>query len=192
MKKIYYQWKDIHGAVIDIARQLQKDNWRPDYIVGLTRGGLIPAVMLSQFLEVPCETLKVSLRDSGECESNLWMAEHAFGYVKEEDQDPAHSETSGVSVPRDPFDLFVRKNILIVDDINDSGATLNWIRRDWEGGCLPQEEDRWHAVWSDTTRFAVLVDNQASEFGGINYSAEEINKAEEDCWCVFPWEEWWR
>ena len=81
MKKIYYQWKDIHGAVIDIARQLQKDNWRPDYIVGLTRGGLIPAVMLSQFLEVPCETLKVSLRDSGDIDTktNPYIGRIYFG-----------------------------------------------------------------------------------------------------------------
>ena len=169
MKKIHYTAEQIKGQVLEILRQMQQDNWRPDYVVGLTRGGLVPANMISQYLGVPIHALHVSLRDTEkDCESNLWMAEDAYGYLA------------------DP------KRILIVDDINDSGATLNWIRRDWEGGCLPQEEDRWHAVWSDTTRFAVLVDNQASEFGGINYSAEEINKAEEDCWCVFPWEEWWR
>jgi len=169
MKKIYYTWTDVEKQTQSILQQLAVGDWRPDYVVGLTRGGLVPAVMISQYLGVPMHALHVSLRDNEkDCESNLWMAEDAYGYLA------------------DP------KKILIVDDINDSGATLNWIKRDWEGGCLPGEEDRWHTVWSDTTRFAVLVDNQASEFGGINYSAEEINKAEEDCWIVFPWEEWWR
>jgi len=170
MKKIHYTAEQTKGQVLEILRQMQRDNWQPDYVVGLTRGGLVPANMISQYLGVPMHALHVSLRDNNEkdCESNLWMAEDAYGYLA------------------DP------KKILIVDDINDSGATLNWIKRDWEGGCLPGEEDRWHTVWSDTTRFAVLVDNQASEFGGINYSAEEINKAEEDCWIVFPWEEWWK
>jgi uncharacterized protein len=169
MKKIHYTAEQVEGQVLEILRQMQRDNWRPDYVVGLTRGGLVPANMISQYLGVPMHALHVSLRDNIEkdCESNLWMAEDAYGYLA------------------DP------KKILIVDDINDSGATLNWIKRDWEGGCLPQEE-KWEDIWSNTTRFAVLVDNQASEFHGINYSAEEINKAEEDCWCVFPWEEWWR
>ena len=54
MKKVYYSWKDVQGAVIDIARQLQQDNWKPDYIVGITRGGLIPATLLSQYLGAKC------------------------------------------------------------------------------------------------------------------------------------------
>jgi xanthine phosphoribosyltransferase len=169
MKKIYYTSEQTEGQVLEILRQIQKDNWKPDYIVGLTRGGLVPAVMISQYLGVPMHALHVSLRDSNEkdCESNLWMAEDAYGY----------SDTP--------------KNILIVDDINDSGATLNWIKRDWEGGCLPQEE-RWNSIWNSNVRFAVLIDNQNSQFHDVDYSAEEINKAEEDCWVVFPWEEWWK
>ena len=33
-----------------------------------------------------------------------------------------------------------RKKILIVEDINDSGATLQWIKKDWESGCFPDEK----------------------------------------------------
>ena len=39
MKKVYYSWKDVQGAVLEIARQLHQDNWRPDYVVGITRRG---------------------------------------------------------------------------------------------------------------------------------------------------------
>jgi hypoxanthine phosphoribosyltransferase len=190
MKKIYYQWSDIQGAVLDIARQLQKDNWRPDYVVGLTRGGLIPAVMLSQYLGVPCETLKVSLRDGGECESNLWMAEHAFGYVNKEDRGHEHFEISGLPVPHDPFDRKLRKNILIVDDINDTGATIAWIKKDWPSGCLPDSYG-WNDIWHHNVKFAVTVNNLSSK-EDVDYSVKEVNKAEEDCWIVFPWEEFWK
>jgi hypoxanthine phosphoribosyltransferase len=190
MKKIYYSWSDIQGAVIDIARQLQKDNWQPDYIVGLTRGGLIPAVMLSQYLEVPCETLKVSLRDGGECESNLWMAEHAFGYVSKDQRGYEHFEISGLPVRHDPFDRKLRKNILIVDDINDTGATIAWIKKDWPSGCLPGSFG-WKDVWHHNVKFAVTVNNLSSK-EEIDYSVHEINKAENDCWIVFPWEEFWK
>lgn len=190
MKKVYYSWADIQGNVIEIARQLQQNNWRPDYIVGLTRGGLIPAVMLSQYLGVPCETLKVSLRDGGECESNLWMAEDAFGYVPMEQRGTVHIEISMLPIREDSSDPARKKNILIVDDINDTGATIAWIKKDWRSGCLPNSH-AWGNIWHNNVRFAVITNNLASK-EEVDYSANEINKAEEDCWIVYPWEEFWR
>ena len=177
MKKVYYTWQDVENQTQEILRQLQRDAWMPDYVVGLTRGGLVPANLISQYLEVPMETLKVSLRDSEQGpESNLWMAEDAFGYT---DYDPMCAGDG-------------RKKILIVDDINDSGATLNWIKQDWQSGCLPDHE-RWDQVWGENVRVAVLVDNEASTSElNVSYSAVDLNKAEEDCWIVFPWEDWWK
>ena len=177
MKKIYYSWQDVERQTQEILRQLQRDAWRPDYVVGLTRGGLVPANLISQYLSIPMECLKVSLRDeSGQPESNLWMAEDAYGY---EVVDPMHGSDS-------------RKKILIVDDINDSGATLNWIKKDWQASCFP-DNPRWNLVWGNNVRIAVLVDNEASACElNINYNAVDLNKAEEDSWIVFPWEDWWK
>ena len=178
MKKIYYSWQDIENQTQEILRQLQRDAWQPDYVVGLTRGGLVPANLISQYLEVPMECLKVSLRDSEHGpESNLWMAEDAFGYAN---WDPMCSSNG-------------RKRILIVDDINDSGATLNWIKQDWRSSCLP-DDPRWiDEIWGHNVRVAALIDNEASKSElKISYSAIDLNKAEEDVWIVFPWEDWWR
>lgn len=162
-------WQDVERQVQDILRQIQRDAWQPDYVVGLTRGGLVPATMISNYLDCTMHTLQVSLRDSGECESNLWMAEDAFGYE---------------------LDRPVR--ILIVDDINDSGATLNWIQKDWMTSCRPNDP-RWNDVWGNNVRVAVLVNNQASlNTLRVNYHALQINKRERDVWIDFPWEIWWR
>lgn len=175
MSKIYYNDRQIRTAVHNIIRDLNNDNWRPDYIVGLNRGGLTPAVMLSHYLEVPMYTLDVSFRDSGEGpESNCWMAEDAFGHF---DFDPMVSDDG-------------RKNILIVDDINDSGRTLEWIRQDWPSGCSPHHP-RWDDVWNNNVRFAVIVDNQSSNFKDVDYAGISINKLENPVWVVFPWEAWW-
>ena len=169
MKKIYYTWQDVEHQTQEILRQIQASDWRPDYVVGLTRGGLVPANLISQYLGCRMETLKVSLRDDTECESNLWMAEDAFGHEMEQP-----------------------KNILIVDDINDTGATLNYIREDWSSGCFP-DNPRWTEVWGSNVRVAVLVDNESSKSEvPISYSAVDINKAEQDSWIVFPWESWWQ
>jgi xanthine phosphoribosyltransferase len=164
MNKLYYTWKDVERQTQEILRQMQLDGWRPDYVVGLTRGGLVPANLISQYLGCPMECLKVQLRDGAESESNLWMAEDAYRH----------------------------KNILIVDDINDTGATINYIKSDWEESCLP-ESDRWFKVWGDSVRIATLVDNESSKSTlSVNYSAVAVNKADKDVWIVFPWEEWWK
>lgn len=182
MKKTFVNWPGVESMTQDILRQMHLDGWRPDYVVGLTRGGLVPANLISQYLNLPMQTLKVSLRDSGDCESNCWMAEDAFGYV------PA--DFQGLEDPE--FDRsLLKKRILIVDDINDSGATLNWIRQDWQMSCMGSDP-AWGEVWGNTVRIAVLVDNQSSECElPISYSAMEVNKLENPQWIVFPWEDWW-
>ena len=164
IKKHYYSWQDIETMCVSIVNQMYKDNWRPDYIVGLTRGGNVPATIISNMTGIRCEALKVSLRDDDSgSESNCWMAEDAFGYNTQ------------------------AKKILIVDDINDTGATFNWIMHDWQSGCLP-DEPSWDTVWTKNVRFATLTENLASDFSNVSYTCHEVNKAEEDVWLVYPWE----
>ena len=78
---------EVKNAVQEILRQMHLDNFRPDYVVGITRGGLLPAKMISHYLKVPMYTLDVSLRDNVQegPESNLWMPCDAFGAVDPED-----------------------------------------------------------------------------------------------------------
>ena len=161
-KKVYYTDQQIRSWVHSIMRDMYADNWKPDYIVGLSRGGLTPAVMMSHYLNIPMLSLDVSLRDGGMCVSNLGMAE----------------------------DAFEGKKILIVDDINDTGATFNWIMEDWSSGCYPSDE-KWSKIWNTNVRFAVLINNEDSAFSVVDYVGIDINKLEDPVWCVFPWENWW-
>lgn len=173
MSKKFYTNENIKHYVNQILQGLAHNDWRPDYIVGLTRGGLIPATMISHYLGVPMHTLNVSLRDSKMGpESNLWMAEDAFGY-----------EDGGTQIVR-------RHNILIVDDINDQGTTLNWLKNDWQSGCLPNDP-AWEDVWGANVRFAVLINNESSSFKNVDYAGHIIDKEQIPEWCVFPWENWW-
>lgn len=53
MKKVYLTWDDIDSLVNELAREIESSPVPPDYITGLQRGGLIPAVMLSHKLNIP-------------------------------------------------------------------------------------------------------------------------------------------
>ena len=164
MNKRVINFAEYKGLVSSVCRTIAASNWKPDYIVGITRGGLLPAVMISQYLDIPMQSLDVSLRDGGGCVSNLGMAE----------------------------DAYEGKNILIVDDINDTGATLNWIMNDWPSGCHPNAI-RWPDIWNNNVKFAVVFDNLASDCNvKMDFCGEEINKAENDIWIEFPYEEWWK
>ena len=163
MNKLIIKNKQFKNLIANICKQIGAGSWRPDYIVGLTRGGLLPAVMISHYFNIPMQSLDISLRDGENTVSNLGMGE----------------------------DAYEGKNILVVDDINDQGTTLNWIMKDWPSGCFP-DNDRWGHVWGNNVRFAVVVDNMSSQCSiGMNYWGMEVNKAEEDVWIEFPYEEWW-
>ena len=59
---INYPWNKIDELVKEVVNRAT--SFKPTHIVGITRGGLIPAVMLSHSFDLPMETLGVSFRDN--------------------------------------------------------------------------------------------------------------------------------
>lgn len=168
-----YDDKFVKTAVLEIARQMYDAEFKPEYIAAVSRGGLIPGVLLSHYLNIPLKVLHTD-------ESNLWMAEEAYGYIPYEERKPEDKNDHSI--------LYTR-NILIIDDINDTGKTFKDIVTDWQGSCVPKSE-QWNYVWHNNVRFAALIHNEASEFT-TDFAGKYINKAETPEWCVFPWENWW-
>jgi uncharacterized protein len=193
MNKLVIKQHELNGLVAKLCRDIVLSGWLPDYIVGLTRGGLIPAVMISHYLNVPMYSLGVSLRDNDMApESNLWMAEDALGPNSRERFVENPVDVAGIlEAASDLLENGTHKEILIVDDINDTGATFNWIMKDWPSGCFPNDPS-WSEVWNNNVKFAVLVDNLSSQCEvKMDYVGMEVNKAENDVWVDFPWEDWW-
>jgi len=153
-------WAKLGILTESIASDIRASQWVPDYLVGISRGGLVPAVLLSHKLGIKMYTLDVSLRDLADelSEYNLWMPEDAAN----------------------------GKNILIVDDINDSGETIKWIRNDWHSSIVGLEppDDIW---WHDRIKIAVVANNLGSN-EKVDYRGMDIDKRVDPRWVVFPWE----
>ena len=133
-----------------LARQLEADSWKPDFLVGIGRGGLVPACYLSHRTGLPLLTVDHSTGDRG------------FG---EELLDKLAAKIrSG-------------ERLLIVDDINDSGGTIAYLR-----AAIESKVDDPGAL-----RVAVLVHNMRSR-ARAEYQGSEIDRDRDKRWYVFPWE----
>ena len=71
MNKLWYSWEEMRRDVNVLARDIVLDKFDPNVIVGLSRGGLTPGVMLSHWFKKPFKPVKSSLRDFPEWEDYL-------------------------------------------------------------------------------------------------------------------------
>jgi hypothetical protein len=133
-----------------LAAQLAADDWTPDFLIGIGRGGLVPAVYLSHALGLP--TLSV-------------------------DHSAQVHDFAGAALERLAARTREGERLLVVDDINDSGATIARLR------ALLAEAD----AAGEHIRFATLLDNIRST-SRVDYRARTIDRAEMKDWFVFPWE----
>ena len=159
-KKRYIGCKESEGLVANIVRHLQKDNRKIAAIVGIVRGGLTPAVMLSHYYDVPLYTIDYSLRDRNNAQE--------FGPDDGEMLSQAYLDAEKVG-----------GQVLIVDDINDSGATLSAIADFVDG-----------EYFSKVFLYATMLEKCTSKFD-CDYYGELLMDAACDDWIVFPWEDWW-
>jgi hypothetical protein len=133
-----------------IGRLLDADRWRPDCLIGIGRGGLVPAVYLSHRTGLPLLTVDHS---SGEHDFSDELLEKLAARIR------------------------AGARMLIVDDINDSGATINYLR-----AAIEAKIDA-----ADRLRVAVLVHNVRSR-ARAEYHGSEIDRDVDKRWYVFPWE----
>ena len=160
MNKKYLSFDDIEYLTRKLCDQIESSGWKPTIVVGVSRGGLLPAKMISYYWGTPMCTMDVSLRDN-----SLWYQNFNTNLALE---------------------IFNNQNILVVDDINDSGATSVCIKNTWSNSLTKSKEKL--VEWpSNQIKFGVLLENQASSHQS-NYWGIKINKELDPVWYVFPWE----
>ena len=125
-------------------------DWKPDFVIGIGRGGLVPAVYVSHELDLPMLSIDHSSKVPGFADQLLRKA--------------AAKSAAG-------------ERLLFIDDINDSGGTIERIREILANdGC-------------DITnlRFSVLLNNSRSKVS-VDFWSQMIDRNTDKRWFVFPWE----
>ena len=157
--RIYHlSWDVLSDLIATLVRNIQVDG-APQIIVGIQRGGLIPAVMLSHQLGTQT-VLSLPIR------STTSDAVYA-------------SKLPPVAVPQDLFQQVTGRDIVVADDIVGSGATLgavlHLLRR--------YEPARIRCATCCVNRAQWDPVNNQEPASVITYIGKELSN-----WVVFPWE----
>lgn len=153
--EINHTWEELSIDVSNLTSRIHNDKFKPQFIIGITRGGLIPATMLSHRLDCPLLTY-----------------------------DPLYDDISKLRCS------FERNSILIVDEINDSGTTINSIRKSIIKTLKGEYREGWEDVFElNNIKFLTLYNNLNS-MAKVDYFSNFIDKGgiHKDLWINFAWE----
>ena len=100
MLKNYLTIEEMIYLIKNISLQLNNSSFDPDVIISINRGGCIPGIYLSHYLDKPHEVIKIELRDSKLKPDLIAITEKIKQF----------------------------NSVLIIDDINDSGSTIGIIK----------------------------------------------------------------
>ena len=159
MEHNYYSNEDLRNGIYSLARQMTLDNWRPDLIVGVLRGGAIPAIYLSHWYQCPMLAVEWSTRDNA-VGQNL----DDLRIVKE---------------------LIKGNSVLLVDDICDSGLTLKEIEDQLKEQYNKSKSKKKKTF---DLKVACLHYNKAQDLFAPDYAHIIMNKDEDPRWIVYDWE----
>jgi len=122
-------WEQIYEMLLNLADKIRKDKFKPDIIVGVSRGGWIPCRIISDLLENP-QTANVKTE--------------FYKGVAETKSEPIISQSVSMSVRE--------KRVLIVDDVADTGRSLQKVKAHLlkEGAAEVRVATIYYKPWSDT------------------------------------------
>lgn len=115
MKCRLLTWEEIHSLAYGLAKKISDSEFRPDAVIALARGGLVPARAVSDFL---------GIRDLLSLKVEHW------GFT-------AKKDAKANLRYKTPLDV-EGKRVLILDDCVDTGQSLK-VAREWVSGFKPEE-----------------------------------------------------
>lgn len=133
-KKVLVSWKKLDSLCRKLAERIQGEKFKPELIVAVSRGGLVPAQIISHSLK----------------NSELYVIK--ADYYKD-DVAKDNMEWNKKPVITQKLDKDIKgKKILVVDEVTDSGATAIKVKKYIES--LKPKEARYLTVhWKPWSKF---------------------------------------
>lgn len=156
MKKIWYTYDDIHHVIQQLAAKIQASGHTFDAMLAIGGGGFIPARILRSFLNIPIYTVTLAYYDA--------------------DDQPTDSPQK-IQWLEDIATNLQGKNVLVVDEVDDSRVTLEYCLKQLKQEGISQLGV---AVLHEKIKAkkGILPDN-LPYFSGITV---------EDWWINYPWD----
>jgi len=95
-------WKNIEDWVSEVIKKIELDKYNPEVIIGLARGGLVPARLISD---------RMQIKDLYAVKTEHW------GITATPDGQARITQTLPINISG--------KRVLVVDDITDTGQSLS-------------------------------------------------------------------
>lgn len=126
-KHLYVSYDEYHNLIEKLAIKIDQSGWQFDTILCLARGGLRPGDILSRIFDKPLAIMSTSSyrADSGKQQGNLDIARF-------------------ITTPKGE----IAGRVLLVDDLADSGLTLNAVMTQLKNGYKPITELRSAVIWT--------------------------------------------
>jgi hypoxanthine phosphoribosyltransferase len=141
-------WSEVQRLCLRLADLIRESDYRPDIVVAIGRGGFVPARLLCDYLGIMALT-------------SIKIEHYLSGSSKQER-----------AVIRYPLSTTIKDlRVLLVDDVNDSGDTLD-VAIQHLNGFQPRE-----------VRTAVMHHKTSTHFA-VDYQAKRITKWR---WLIYPW-----
>jgi hypoxanthine phosphoribosyltransferase len=125
-KHLWVSWEDYGNAIVELAHLIHESGWEFDQVLCLARGGLRPGDIFSRIFDVPLAILSTSSyrEAAGTVQGRLDIAKHI-------------TMTKGA----------LSGKVLLLDDLVDSGVTLEAVQRHLKENFPAVTEVRSAVIW---------------------------------------------
>lgn len=126
-KHLYVSYDEYHGLIEKLALKIHQSGWEFDTILCLARGGLRPGDILSRIFDKPLAIMSTSSyrADAGKVQGHLDIGRF-------------------IATPKGE----IAGRVLLVDDLADTGVTLNAVVKRLRENYAPITELRTAVIWT--------------------------------------------
>ncbi|CUS24947.1 LAQU0S22e00760g1_1 [Lachancea quebecensis] len=189
IQKMFISYNNIHKSCQKIAKQIMAKGERPDVIIAITGGGMIPARIIRSFLKskgqknIPIQAIGLSLYE------DLGLDDQAETIGKE----VIRTQWLDFGSLEQHFDSLIGKRVLIVDEVDDTRTTLHYAVTELEKEVKEQQIKLGRT--EEETVFSIFVLHNKDKVKKADLPADMMRndrylaaETVPDVWLCYPWE----